>query len=132
MEQRLKRAQQQQLRLRQARLLQLKQRVLDHSPQYRVRAAISALPPARARMRQAVLARLQQRQRQLARAGDLLHSLSPLATLERGYSILRKPDGAIVRRSAQVSSGDRLEARVASGSLLLTVETTSPVEDSDS
>jgi exodeoxyribonuclease VII large subunit len=45
-----------------------------------------------------------------------LIALSPLATLERGYAIVRKEDtGAVVRSIGQVSTGERLAIRVADG-----------------
>ena len=56
----------------------------------------------------------------LARA---LHSLSPLGTLARGYAILRRhDDGAVVRSTAQVSSGDRLRARLSDGEFEVRVQ----------
>jgi exodeoxyribonuclease VII large subunit len=48
---------------------------------------------------------------QLAR----VRALSPRATLERGYAVLQKADGVVVRDPAQVSVGEALAARVASG-----------------
>ncbi len=45
-----------------------------------------------------------------------LAALSPLATLERGYAIVRRADsGAIVRSANQVRAGDALEIRVHDG-----------------
>jgi exodeoxyribonuclease VII large subunit len=45
-----------------------------------------------------------------------LMALSPLATLERGYAIVRKEDtGAVVRSISQVSTGEQLAIRVADG-----------------
>lgn len=124
LEQRLLRAQRQQDRLRRARLEQLQQRLLRHSPLARLRAASRALPASEARLQQAMQARLTARQRQLARLADLLNSLSPLATLQRGYSILRDTTGSVVRSEGQVSTGDALEATLASGTLRLRVEDT--------
>ena len=58
----------------------------------------------------------------LDRAGDdLAHTrarvtaLSPAATLERGYAVLQRADGTVVRRSADVAAGDALRARLAEG-----------------
>ena len=59
----------------------------------------------------------------LQAAASLLHSLSPLATLGRGYAILRAGrDGRIVRNAAQVEVGDRVEALLAEGRLRLRVD----------
>jgi exodeoxyribonuclease VII large subunit len=45
-----------------------------------------------------------------------LAALSPLATLERGYALVRKEDtGAVVRSVGQVSTGEGLTIRVADG-----------------
>lgn len=62
----------------------------------------------------------------LARA---LHAVSPLATLSRGYSILHGEDGRILRSAHAVQPGDRLTARLADGTLRVTV-TASPPPDS--
>ncbi|MEU6821744.1 exodeoxyribonuclease VII large subunit [Streptomyces atriruber] len=58
----------------------------------------------------------------LDRAGsELTHTharvvaLSPAATLQRGYAVLQKPDGTVVRAPAEVDTDDELQARVAEG-----------------
>jgi exodeoxyribonuclease VII large subunit len=59
----------------------------------------------------------------LQAAGGLLNSLSPLATLGRGYAILRDGrDGRILRSAAQVGIGDPVDALLAEGRLRLRVE----------
>jgi exodeoxyribonuclease VII large subunit len=61
-----------------------------------------------------------QRLRALARA---LETVSPLATVTRGYAILtRVEDGALVRSAAQLAPGDRLRARLADGEVTLRTE----------
>jgi exodeoxyribonuclease VII large subunit len=42
-------------------------------------------------------------------------ALSPAATLRRGYAVLQRPDGTVVRSPADVASADLLRARVAEG-----------------
>jgi exodeoxyribonuclease VII large subunit len=49
-------------------------------------------------------------------------ALSPAATLQRGYAVLQREDGAVVRDPAQVTSGERLRARVAEGGFAVTVD----------
>jgi exodeoxyribonuclease VII large subunit len=46
-----------------------------------------------------------------------LDTLSPLATLQRGYSIVQKSDGAFVKHSAQVEPGDPVKITLASGKI---------------
>ncbi|MFA1541261.1 exodeoxyribonuclease VII large subunit [Actinomadura monticuli] len=64
----------------------------------------------------------------LDRAGDELShtrarllALSPAATLERGYAIVQRKDGAVVRESAAVEDGESLNVRLAGGRLGVTV-----------
>jgi exodeoxyribonuclease VII large subunit len=71
----------------------------------------------------------------LDRAGDdvehrlaRLRSLSPLATLERGYAVVQTADGTVVRDPSRVRAGERLEARVALGRIGVRVEDTSDTE----
>ena len=48
-------------------------------------------------------------------------SLSPAATLERGYAVLQRADGAVVRSPDEVAAGDELRARVAEGEFAVRV-----------
>lgn len=60
--------------------------------------------------------------RDLHSLAQRLNTLSPLATLERGYSISRKMDGAVLTTSHQVSEGDSIEVQLAHGHLACRVE----------
>ena len=42
-------------------------------------------------------------------------SLSPAATLERGYAVVQLPDGSVVRDPVEVAPGESLRVRVAAG-----------------
>ncbi len=57
----------------------------------------------------------------LAHTRARVTSLSPAATLERGYAVVRRADGAVVRRPDDVASGDPLHLRLAEGELDATV-----------
>lgn len=52
-----------------------------------------------------------------ARLAGQVRALSPAATLERGYAVVQRADGAVVRDPADVSPGDGLRVRVAAGEL---------------
>lgn len=62
----------------------------------------------------------------LSRAAGLLDAVSPLSTLARGYSIVRKalPDGSIVSRSVQVTAGGRIDVILHEGYLECLIEKT--------
>lgn len=74
-----------------------------------------------ARLRAAPRLLLERRRSGLDHAGARLSALSPLATLERGYAIVRA--GAVaLRDTSSTSRGDRLEIELASGALGARVE----------
>jgi exodeoxyribonuclease VII large subunit len=73
------------------------------------------------RLRMAPRLLLERRRSTLDHTGARLHALSPLATLGRGYAIVRAGAEAL-RDAAAVAPGDRLEIELASGSLGATVE----------
>ena len=51
-----------------------------------------------------------------------VRSLSPQATLDRGYSVVQKSDGSIVRSPETLQRGDLLTLRLAKGVALATAE----------
>ncbi|MEU1241551.1 exodeoxyribonuclease VII large subunit [Micromonospora parva] len=51
-----------------------------------------------------------------------LRALSPAATLDRGYAIVQRADGQVVRAAAEVGKGDPLRVRLADGELAATVD----------
>jgi exodeoxyribonuclease VII large subunit len=68
---------------------------------------------------------LERRRNALDHLGARLQGLSPLATLARGYAIVRS-GGEALRDATGVSPGDRLDVELASGSLGATVEDVHP------
>lgn len=54
-------------------------------------------------------------------ASDNLKHLSPLNVLQRGFSLVRKPDGEVIRQANQCQSGETLEVLLSQGRLMVTV-----------
>jgi exodeoxyribonuclease VII large subunit len=73
------------------------------------------------RLRRAPLLALERRRARLDTVHARLGALSPVATLERGYAIVRRGD-EVVRAADQVASGDAIAVRVADGTFGATVE----------
>jgi len=108
----------------------------------RDRAALAALrsrpvladPVSGLRMRAAELADLSGRSRRLIRhaldraSDDVGHTrariraLSPAATLDRGYAIVRRVDGTVLRSIGDVAAGEHVGIRLADGELGATVD----------
>ena len=57
----------------------------------------------------------------LAHTRARVTSLSPAATLDRGYAVVQRADGAVVRRPDDVAAGDAVRLRLAEGELDATV-----------
>jgi exodeoxyribonuclease VII large subunit len=73
------------------------------------------------RLRAAPALLLERRRAAVELAGGRLRALSPQATVERGYAIVRA-GGAVVRDAASVSAGERIDVELAAGALGARVE----------
>ncbi len=63
----------------------------------------------------------------LVKSAQTLDTLSPLSTLNRGYSItLQLPERRLLRDARDATPGDRIETRLASGRILSRVEKSMP------
>jgi exodeoxyribonuclease VII large subunit len=65
---------------------------------------------------------LQNRKQRLGETVRVLQTVSPLNTLERGYTITSDPSGKVIRSSQSVNIGDAVQTRLANGELLCRVE----------
>ena len=81
------------------------------------------LSAAHERLRRAPLLLVERRRAAVEQAAGRLRTLSPQATLDRGYAIVRTDHG-VVRRAASLPIGARVEVRVAEGSFGARVEET--------
>ncbi len=88
----------------------------------RLRERAQSLDDASQAMGEAASGRLQHARERLQVLGGRLEDLSPLKVLGRGYAILSRTDGRVVRASSDASPGDPLKARLGKGSLALRVE----------
>ena len=78
------------------------------------------------RLRQSLANQLARKHQRLSRCQGALGALSPLATLERGYSIVRGENGAIIRTARQIGVGVRLRLQFSAGTAAATVESVEP------
>ena len=91
------------------------------------RARTSAADHARDIARGAVR-RVERRRLELESSAARLHALSPLATLDRGYAIVRTDDGGTVRSVASLRAGAQVEVVLRDGTAAATVERVVPNE----
>ncbi|HUU26210.1 MAG TPA: exodeoxyribonuclease VII large subunit [archaeon] len=78
------------------------------------------------RLRRAIAAKLTARKSEWLRLRGALSALNPAAVLDRGFSLVRKPSGAVVRDAVQVAVGEVLEVILSRGLLDCRVERAEP------
>ncbi len=115
-----------QLRQRQLQVADLTAAVLRHDPRQHLALARQRLDSCRSRLDRA----LERRTRALSAAhGSLaarLHSLSPLAVLDRGYALVLNAQGGLVRSATQLATGDTVLTRLSDGVFTSRVESAAP------
>jgi exodeoxyribonuclease VII large subunit len=122
LEPRLQRALQGSLRERAQRLASLGARHGRCDPRVRMRQQRERLQALRGRMERCTGATLARARAALATCARGLHAVSPLATLARGYAILRDERGSVVASTGDARPDARLRALLRDGELeLLTV-----------
>jgi len=114
-----------QLRLRQLHVAALTAAVLRRDPRQALAQARERLLACRARLGHCIERQLHASAANLSALDARLHSLSPLAVLDRGYALVLSDAGSLIRSAAQLTVGDRLTTRLADGAFASRVEATS-------
>ncbi len=122
LEQRLTQAQSTGTRHLRSRLETLQARLLGQSPGQGLREIRIKLDKLQHANRQAILNKLGRNKQQLASVSRALDTVSPLATLGRGYAIVQTRTGQVVRKASDVSVNDSIKTRLGSGHLDCRVE----------
>jgi exodeoxyribonuclease VII large subunit len=113
-----------QLRQRQDQTAELSATVLRHDPRQALAQAREQLLACRTHLHQSMVRLLHTSSSARGTLDARLHSLSPLAVLDRGYALVLDAAGGLVRSTAQLNEGDRLTTRLADGSFTSRVEAT--------
>ncbi|MCX5392945.1 exodeoxyribonuclease VII large subunit [Streptomyces sp. NBC_00094] len=88
--------------------------VMEH-PQRMVEVREAEIEALLARSRRVLGHLLDRADSELSHTRARVRALSPAATMERGYAVLQRADGAVVRSPEEVAEGEELRARVAEG-----------------
>lgn len=111
------------LETRALRLDTLKQRLATRRPDRTLAALGERVGAARRSLDRLALEAVRARRQRLRELARTLHAVSPLEVIGRGYAVITAAvTGSVVSSVAQLKQGDRLEARLADGSLLCTVD----------
>jgi len=106
-----------QLRLRglNQRIERLQQRLQQSQPQSRIHRYQQRLQQQQYLLQQALERQLNSYRQRLGVACSQLETVSPLATLARGYSVTQTTSGQVLTHTKQVRVGDQLKTRVNDG-----------------
>ncbi len=102
---------------RHQRLETLSTRLWRENPRHRLEELCARAAALRQRMVSAFNGQLNTLEQRLAIAARTLDAVSPLATLGRGFAVVTRADGALLRDAAQAPIGTAIEARLARGRL---------------
>jgi len=106
----------------QAGLDVLRSRPCLAAPEHLVDRAQHELDAARAALRAELRTTLDRQAGEVARLAAQVTALSPASTLARGYAVVLDAEGGVVQDAARVAPGDRVDVRLAHGSLSATVQ----------
>lgn len=99
------------------RLTEALSRLIRRSPEHVARECGRREEVLRARLAHAVEQYLSRLSHRVALAKKGLDMAGPLATLARGFAVVTRADGTLVKDARSVCPGEEIEARLASGSL---------------
>ena len=98
-------------------------RALGHlSPEKKLEGGRQQIDWLTGRLDQAMAQQLTARASSLMVSRAALEAIGPLATLNRGYAIVRKDDGALVKSTQEVDSGEQINIQVSDGAFEATVD----------
>ena len=117
--------------VRRRRLERASALLMRHTPERTLLDIQHRLERSGEHLRSAINRRIDALAARLNLAGRALNSVSPLATLDRGYAIVSDGRGRIVTDAGVLKEGDSIVARLAKGEVTATVDTatTSPEDD---
>ncbi len=115
LQQRLNEAMENRLRQSLRQQDRLSQRLAAHQPQPRLFQAQRQLEQMRYRLQQSMEKMLNRDRQRFATLAAQLEGVSPLATLARGFSVTTDSAGQVVKKTAQLQSGDTLRTRLDDG-----------------
>lgn len=94
---------------------QLQNRLQQFSPEQTLNIAVHKQAQLKTRLQMAMVNKLKQSERDLQGKMAELNAVSPLATLARGYAIVKDKKGKVIRDAATLAAGDKISVRLHKG-----------------
>lgn len=100
---------------------QTSQRLLTLSPLKETKQKQALLQQYHERLLAGIMHQQQKQSQRFASLAEQLHLVSPLATIARGYGVIRNPDNKVISQVSQVNMGDDINIELSDGSINATV-----------
>ncbi|HQW36434.1 MAG TPA: exodeoxyribonuclease VII large subunit, partial [Thermoflexales bacterium] len=100
------------------RLISLQRALRAYSPIGQIARTKERVADLRQRLQAAAVSLVQLNRARLDGAANRLNAIGPQATLARGYAIVTRENGAIVRSVRNVKPGDNVRVRVSDGTFV--------------
>lgn len=104
------------------RFQHINQRLVRSNPKLKIEQDMDKLSALKKQINQAMIHNLSALQERLHNTGRMLESVSPLATLSRGYAIVRDENDDILKSTTTIQTGHRITAELSDGNLQCRVE----------
>ena len=102
---------------RQLALARLNQVLARHTPEQRLAYQRQRVHELSRRIVRAMFRQQERKQAVFAKTAGLLHAISPLAVLGRGYGLVQQRNGKIVRNCTEVHPGENISITLAQGGI---------------
>lgn len=124
LEHRLVSAMRQRLNNAQHKIQRLQLQLKEHKPAAQIAQQREHVDALKHRLCSSIKAELKLQQQTFAALTAQLHTVSPLATLERGYTITRDQQGKVITAANQIQTNAEIETVLHQGRLICTVKET--------
>ena len=122
-EQRIRNALESRLRHMKARLSELNAHLNRYTPVYKIREMRQQCHHLGQRLYNSQFHLIANKKKETAMLARALDTVSPLATLDRGYAIVtRLPERKLVHNASEIKPGDQIETRLGKGMIVSTVD----------
>ncbi len=100
-----------------------RQKISELNPAHKISRQIETVRHLQSRFEKSIMIILDKSNSEVSRLNHMLHTVSPVSTLERGYAIVTdKKTNSIMTNTRNLHTGDQLRIRLASGEIDSTVD----------
>lgn len=112
-------------------IAELSAAVMRHDPRQKLAQTSQRLATGHARLERSLERRIHEERARLNALDARLHSLSPLAVLDRGYALVLDMQGGLIRSAKQVSAGENVVTRLCDGAFTSRVESAAAINPTE-